>query len=712
MDETKKTISEETREDDKQLLGIMDLIRVLGDDFSNIYCVDRDTQKIAIYRYENADVGVREVLNQEQPYRAAIDGYIEANVFQDDKEKMRSATQLDNVCSQLQQMNQFTVHYRVKRNNEILFYRMKCARIGDADSFRQIIFAFASEDADVRLNELGIMMKSSGATGKRKILIIEDDELNLEILCSLLADTYEILTAENGLAGFKLLEEHYQELSLILLDVQMPVMNGFEFLKKVHEDMLLSSVPIIVITVNDGIDTELSCLDLGAADFITKPYHSDIVRKRIRNVIRLKESSLTLKEVEHDELTGLYTEQAFMHYVRQIMRFNPNKKMHVIVSKVKDFKLVNNIYGTKKADEYLCYLASVFSNDLEYGLLARKGSASFVCLFYGDEGLDHQKMRDTIAEITEHAPLTGVRVKYGVYENIDKTLPVAAICDYASMAAETVMDSYDRDLAYYTQEVAQKRIHDQMIENSFEDAIEQREFVIYYQPKVDILTEKVIGAEALVRWKKTDGTMVSPGDFIPVFEKDGLIERLDEYVFSEVCELQKRKMGEWKDLLSISVNLSRSSILHAGIADRYINIVKENGVPVSCVPLELTESAAIYSDRIKETVEQFVDAGFELHVDDFGSGFSSLVSLNQLPFSTLKIDKSLVDYVCEKKGETLVEQVIMLSKLLNMKVIAEGVETKAQLDELRKLKCDEIQGFYYAKPMPEEDFIAYVRDHR
>ncbi len=690
----------------------MDLIRVLGDDFSNIYCVDRDTQKIAIYRYENADVGVREVLNQEQPYRAAIDGYIEANVFQDDKGKMRSATQLDNVCSQLQQMNQFTVHYRVKRNNEISFYRMKCARIGEADSFDKIIFAFASEDADVRLNELGIMMKSAGATGKRKILIIEDDELNLEILYSLLEDKYEILTAENGLAGFKLLEEHYQELSLILLDVQMPVMNGFEFLKKVHEDMLLSSVPIIVITVNDGIDTELSCLDLGAADFITKPYHSDIVRKRIRNVIRLKESSLTLKEVEHDELTGLYTEQAFMHYVRQIMRFNPNKKMHVIVSKVKDFKLVNNIYGTKKADEYLCYLASVFSSDLEYGLLARKGSASFVCLFYGDEELDHQKMRDTIAEITEHAPLTGVRVKYGVYENIDKTLPVAAICDYASMAAETVMDSYDRDLAYYTQEVAQKRIHDQMIENSFEDAIEQHEFVIYYQPKVDILTEKVIGAEALVRWKKTDGTMVSPGDFIPVFEKDGLIERLDEYVFSEVCGLQKRKMGEWKDLLSISVNLSRSSILHAGIADRYISIVKENGVPVSCVPLELTESAAIYSDRIKETVEQFVDAGFELHVDDFGSGFSSLVSLNQLPFSTLKIDKSLVDYVCEKKGETLVEQVIMLSKLLNMKVIAEGVETKAQLDELRKLKCDEIQGFYYAKPMPEEDFIAYVRDHR
>ena len=326
-------------------VGIADIIGVLGDDFSNIYCVNRKDQNIDIYRYENKHVGVKEALDESESYKAVIHRYIEANVFQEDKEKMKMAMDFDHVCEQLQHSAQFTVHYRVKRNNEILFYRMKCARIGDADNFQKIILAFASEDADVRLNELGNMMRSSGATGKRKILIVEDDELNLEMLDSLLADKYEILKAENGEVGLELLEEHYKELSLVLLDVLMPVLNGFEFMKKVREDVLLSSVPIIVVTGNDGTDMELTCLDLGAADFITKPYNTDIIRRRIRNVIRLKESSLTLEAVERDELTGVYTEQAFLHYVKQIMSFKPNKKMQLIVSKIKDFKLVNAATG-------------------------------------------------------------------------------------------------------------------------------------------------------------------------------------------------------------------------------------------------------------------------------------------------------------------------------------------------------------------------------
>lgn len=693
----------------REIFGIADIIGVLGDDFSNIYCVDCKTKNIEIYRYENENVGVKEVLNEKNPYEAAIHGYIEAHVYVDDKEKMKNATEFGNICNQLRHAAQFTVHYRVKRYNEILYYRMKCARIGEADRFQKIIFAFASEDADVRLNELGTMMKSSGATGKRKILIVEDNEMNLKMLDALLADKYEVLTAKNGRIGLNILEEKYKELSLVLLDVHMSVLNGFEFLKRVREDALLSSVPIMVITANGGIDVELNCLDLGAADFITKPYHSDIIIRRIRNVIRLKESSLTLEAVERDELTGLYTEQAFSHYVKQIMSFKPNKKMQLIVAKVKDFKLVNSIYGAEKADEFLRYLASAYSKRLKDGLIARKANTSFVCLLYGDKELDHRKMADTINEISENAPIKGVKVKYGIYEDIDKNLPISTCYDYVSLAIETIMESYDHDIAFYTEEIAKKRIHEQMIENCFEEALNDEEFLVYYQPKIDLSTEKVIGAEALVRWKKSDGTMVPPGEFIPVYEKNGQIEKLDEYVFRKVCQLQRREMDEWKKLINISVNLSRSSILHDGIAECYIKIAKENKIPFSCVPLEITESAAIYGKRIHSTTEQLVNAGFKLHMDDFGSGYSSMLCLNQIPFSALKIDKSLIDHVCEEKGKTLVEQVIMLSKLLNMKVIAEGVETEEQIIELRKMNCDEIQGFYYAKPMPEKEFTEYVK---
>lgn len=693
----------------REIFGIADIIGVLGDDFSNIYCVDCKTKNIEIYRYENENVGVKEVLNEKNPYEAAIHGYIEAHVYVDDKEKMKNATEFGNICNQLRHAAQFTVHYRVKRYNEILYYRMKCARIGEADRFQKIIFAFASEDADVRLNELGTMMKSSGATGKRKILIVEDNEMNLKMLDALLADKYEVLTAKNGRIGLNILEEKYKELSLVLLDVHMPVLNGFEFLKRMREDALLSSVPIMVITANGGIDVELNCLDLGAADFITKPYHSDIIIRRIRNVIRLKESSLTLEAVERDELTGLYTEQAFSHYVKQIMSFKPNKKMQLIVAKVKDFKLVNSIYGAEKADEFLRYLASAYSKRLKDGLIARKANTSFVCLLYGDKELDHRKMADTINEISENAPIKGVKVKYGIYEDIDKNLPISTCYDYVSLAIETIMESYDHDIAFYTEAIAKKRIHEQMIENCFEEALNDEEFLVYYQPKIDLSTEKVIGAEALVRWKKSDGTMVPPGEFIPVYEKNGQIEKLDEYVFRKVCQLQRREMDEWKKLINISVNLSRSSILHDGIAECYIKIAKDNKIPFSCVPLEITESAAIYGKRIHSTTEQLVNAGFKLHMDDFGSGYSSMLCLNQIPFSALKIDKSLIDHVCEEKGKTLVEQVIMLSKLLNMKVIAEGVETEEQIIELRKMNCDEIQGFYYAKPMSEKEFTEYAK---
>lgn len=693
----------------REIFGIADIIGVLGDDFSNIYCVDCKTKNIEIYRYENENVGVKEVLNEKNPYEAAIHGYIEAHVYVDDKEKMKNATEFGNICNQLRHAAQFTVHYRVKRYNEILYYRMKCARIGEADRFQKIIFAFASEDADVRLNELGTMMKSSGATGKRKILIVEDNEMNLKMLDALLADKYEVLTAKNGRIGLNILEEKYKELSLVLLDVHMPVLNGFEFLKRMREDALLSSVPIMVITANGGIDVELNCLDLGAADFITKPYHSDIIIRRIRNVIRLKESSLTLEAVERDELTGLYTEQAFSHYVKQIMSFKPNKKMQLIVAKVKDFKLVNSIYGAEKADEFLRYLASAYSKRLKDGLIARKANTSFVCLLYGDKELDHQKMADTINEISENAPIKGVKVKYGIYEDIDKNLPISTCYDYVSLAIETIMESYDNNIAFYTEEIAKKRIHEQMIENCFEEALNDEEFLVYYQPKIDLSTEKVIGAEALVRWKKSDGTMVPPGEFIPVYEKNGQIEKLDEYVFRKVCQLQRREMDEWKKIIDISVNLSRSSILHDGIAECYIKIAKENKIPFSCVPLEITESAAIYGKRIHSMTEQLVNAGFKLHMDDFGSGYSSMLCLNQSPFSALKIDKSLIDHVCEEKGKTLVEQVIMLSKLLNMKVVAEGVETEEQIIELRKMNCDEIQGFYYAKPMSEKEFTEYAK---
>lgn len=588
---------------------------------------------------------------------------------------------------------------------------MKCARIGNADTFEKIVFAFASEDSDIRLDELG-MMNLSNTGEKRKILIVENDEFNLKSLISLLADRYEIITACDGKIGLRLLEENYKDLALVLMNIQIPVLSGFDFLRKVQEDPFLSLIPIIVMTASDAPKTEVVCLNLGAADYIRKPYHAELIKKRLENVIRLRESSVSLREIEKDSLTGLYTEQAFFHYSRRIMQFRSDKKMHVIIGRIKDFELIISIYGRKKANELLCYMASIYNKKFKYGLLAKKGKASFLCLLSDDYKLDHQRMDNVINEFTENAPIKGIRIKYGIYKNIDKNLPITTICDYASMAAETVMEDYNHDYAYYTDELAQKRIYNQMIENCFTDALKNKEFMIYYQPKIDVITEKVIGAEALVRWQRTDGSMISPENFIPIYEKNGQIQKLDAYIFGQVCRLQKRILDESKKLLSVSVNLSRSSILCEEIVEQYTKIVRENDIPITCVPLEITESASVYGQKVVKVAERLLQSGFKLHIDDFGSGYSSMESLSRLPFSVLKIDKSLIDHICETRVEILVNHIIKLSKDLNMRVLAEGVETKEQLDILRKIKCDEIQGFYYARPMPEVEFVEYVRRKR
>ena len=693
----------------KGKMQITDIINILGNEFSSIYCVNRQDQYIQIYRHQNADLD--ESMNEKQSYKTVIQKYIETNVFEEERKKMLVATDFDNICRQLQQVAQFTIHYRIKNNNDILRYRMKCARIGNADTFEKIVFAFASEDSDIRLDELG-MMNLSNTGEKRKILIVENDEFNLKSLISLLADRYEIITACDGKIGLRLLEENYKDLALVLMNIQIPVLSGFDFLRKVQEDPFLSLIPIIVMTASDAPKTEVVCLNLGAADYIRKPYHAELIKKRLENVIRLRESSVSLREIEKDSLTGLYTEQAFFHYSRRIMQFRSDKKMHVIIGRIKDFELIISIYGRKKENELLCYMASIYNKKFKYGLLAKKGKASFLCLLSDDYKLDHQRMDNVINEFTENAPIKGIRIKYGIYKNIDKNLPITTICDYASMAAETVMEDYNHDYAYYTDELAQKRIYNQMIENCFTDALKNKEFMIYYQPKIDVITEKVIGAEALVRWQRTDGSMISPENFIPIYEKNGQIQKLDAYIFGQVCRLQKRILDESKKLLSVSVNLSRSSILCEEIVEQYTKIVRENDIPITCVPLEITESASVYGQKVVKVAERLLQSGFKLHIDDFGSGYSSMESLSRLPFSVLKIDKSLIDHICETRVEILVNHIIKLSKDLNMRVLAEGVETKEQLDILRKIKCDEIQGFYYARPMPEVEFVEYVRRKR
>lgn len=255
-----------------------------------------------------------------------------------------------------------------------------------------------------------------------------------------------------------------------------------------------------------------------------------------------------------------------------------------------------------------------------------------------------------------------------------------------------------------------QKVQNSMIEQEFDRALKEQEFLVYYQPKMNSVTEEVCGAEALIRWQRKDGSLVPPSEFVPLYEENGLIKELDEYVFRQVCRYQRMCMEQNKELLPISVNLSRVSIMDTELAERYGRIMMAYGIPFSCVPIEITESADIYSQQISETAKKMIQSGFSLHVDDFGTGYSSLASLDNIPFTTLKIDKQLIDKLDQPRGRVVVEQIVRLAHLLDMNVVAEGVESREQLELLKQMDCCEIQGYYYARPMPISEFEQFMSE--
>ena len=327
---------------------------------------------------------------------------------------------------------------------------------------------------------------------------------------------------------------------------------------------------------------------------------------RINSVIKLRESAQTLTAVEHDELTGVYTRQAFFYHAKSFLKTRPGERFHLVIADIRDFKLINSSYGEKVGDEILCYLAGIYTKMLKTGLVSRYGSDQFVCMTCDDCDLSLETVTKIEKEIAEHAPVPNLMVKYGVYQDIDKSLPVSVICDRGFMAIRSIRDNYECNIAYYTEKMKQKQMQDRLLENRFESAIKNKEFVAYFQPKYDVKTERITGAESLVRWINQDGSMVMPGDFIPLYEKDGLIVKLDEYIFRYVCEFQRELMEKGQELIPISVNLSRTSIHHSDLVERYMKIVEENGIPFSSVPVELTETATLNSvlEAYKAVLEQ------------------------------------------------------------------------------------------------------------
>ena len=411
----------------------------------------------------------------------------------------------------------------------------------------------------------------------------------------------------------------------------------------------------------------------------------------------------------HDTLTGLYNKNYFAKKTSEILNENPDKEWLLICSNIKDFKLVNDLFGLEKGNEVLKMEADLLKAQCGEGsVYGRTGGDKFaICI--PKEEFKEQDFMDAI-QTMGHAfnnDLYHLHIYVGVYEITDRNEEVSIMCDKANLAIKTLGENYDKSIAYYNDTIFHDTVAEKQLVGDFDKALVEKQFCMYLQPQVTS-EGKLLGAEALVRWQHPKRGLIFPGDFIEVFEKTGLIYRLDRFVW----ELAVQKLAQWqkvgRDDLYISVNISTKDFYYMDVYETITSLVETYKIIPSTLKLEITETAIMTGTAGElEMIERFRKSGFQVEIDDFGSGYSSFNTLKDMDVDVLKIDMGFLRTTRPERIErsmSIINTIISLTKTLGLSVITEGVETKEQIDKLTQMGCGIYQGYYFSKPIPVGQF--------
>ncbi|MDO5134728.1 MAG: EAL domain-containing protein [Eubacteriales bacterium] len=389
------------------------------------------------------------------------------------------------------------------------------------------------------------------------------------------------------------------------------------------------------------------------------------------------------------------------------------KDMYLVIFDIDRFKEFNYIYGEEAGDRLLQYIVQVFREDFPEIYLFRYFSDYFITL---DRCQDQKVFEGKIERLMERfkgdidrGEVQPFDVSMGI-RKIQEGEPLQRILSDALIARGVVKGNHIRHYAFYDDEIRHKRVRYMEMETSFPTALQNNEFRVYYQPKYNMITGEIIGAEALARWVKDDGTVISPGEFIPCFEQSRQVILLDETILRGVCRQMREMQSEGIHVKPVSVNLSRVHLRHPDILSKIESIVKESGIDPTLLSFEITESA-LYEDSIplKTIVTYIHSLGCQVDMDDYGVGVSGPNALASNSFDTVKLDKSFVDGLGNARIEDVIRSTAAMAKKWDMKVIAEGVENPVQIRSLVGLGCVLGQGFYYSRPMPEEAYRTLLR---
>ncbi len=447
---------------------------------------------------------------------------------------------------------------------------------------------------------------------KKRILVVEDNNLNREMLCEILTQKYAVVEAENGQQALEILKQNRSGIDLILLDLMMPVMDGMTFLKRVGEDENLTLIPVIVMTQSDSEKDEIAALSCGATDFVPKPYRPQIILHRVASIIKLRETAAMVNQFQYDRLTGVYSKEFFYQKVREQLADNPDEEYTLICSNIENFKLYNDIFGTPAGDRLLKQVAETTRNMVETdGICGRYAADRFVFLLKKEQELKARKRMEEKLQNGHVSSNRDVMIKWGVYEITDRSVPVEQMCDRAFLAADSIKGHYNEWIAVYDDALRGRMLREQAITDSMETALKEGQFTVYLQPKYSLHDDELAGAEALVRWIHPEWGFMSPGEFIPLFEKNGFITQLDQYVWERVCVI----LRDWREKgyapIPVSVNVSRADVYQSDLIETLQGMLRKYEIEAKQLHLELTESAYTENPaQIIETVDRLRKLGF------------------------------------------------------------------------------------------------------
>ena len=557
------------------------------------------------------------------------------------------------------------------------------------------------------------MIESKQLQHRQLVLVVDDQEINRDALGIILEDDYDVLYAANGQEALALIREHQEELAIILLDLMMPVMNGFEVMEVLRSDPALSGIPVIVLTADKS--AELQALEMGAYDFITKPFDvHEVILARVRRITELVDGRQLINAAETDRLTGLYTRSFFFEYAERMFRYNRNRRYDAVVLNIEQFHSINGLNGREFGDEVLSVLGGEIQAFLAEtdGIGGRAEGDRFA--IYCAPQPDYRALLDRFQKRMDAiSPKVSIHLRMGVTPCQEESLVPEEAFDRARAACNKVRGDFQNPLMVYDEAMRKKELLNQRLLNDLRAALEERQFIVYYQPKYNIQCNppRLTSAEALIRWKHPELGMVSPGDFIPLFESNGMISVVDSYVWAEAA----RQVAAWREqygfTLPVSVNLSRTDLFDPTLTERLERLIADNGLTFRDIKLEVTESAYTENARqLLELIHGLRQLGFEVEMDDFGSGYSSLNMLSEMPIDVLKMDMKFVRNIEHSETDfRLVKLILDIARYLNLCAVAEGVETEGQLKLLQGAGCDLVQGFYFSRPLPANEFERLIQ---